>query len=143
MAIHPKLHPHSPHRANLTPQQAHAISTWTEQATESLEALSISANPENGATSAAANATPRQASEHLLIPIDDRQSPNAGVSARVRPATGTARVEAQRVVPSAYRRREPAGDSLKNREAILKGKEGSRRRQRWENGSCFAKFSQK
>lgn len=26
-------------------------------------------------------------------------------------------------------------DSLKRREALLKGKEGSRRRQRWENGS--------
>jgi hypothetical protein len=27
-------------------------------------------------------------------------------------------------------------DSLKNRQALLKGKEGSRRRQRWENGKC-------
>lgn len=27
-------------------------------------------------------------------------------------------------------------DSLKRREALLKGKEGSRRRQRWENGAC-------
>ena len=35
----------------------------------------------------------------------------------------------------AYKRREPLiRDSLKRREALLKGKEGSRRRQRWENG---------
>ena len=28
-------------------------------------------------------------------------------------------------------------DSMKRREALLKGKEGSRRRQRWENGGFF------
>ena len=34
-----------------------------------------------------------------------------------------------------YKRKEPLRrDSLKRREALLKGKEGSRRRQRWENG---------
>jgi hypothetical protein len=33
------------------------------------------------------------------------------------------------------KRKEPLRrDSLKRREALLKGKEGSRRRQRWENG---------
>jgi hypothetical protein len=36
---------------------------------------------------------------------------------------------------TAYKRKEPLRrDSLKRREALLKGKEGSRRRQRWENG---------
>lgn len=37
---------------------------------------------------------------------------------------------------AAYKaRREPLRrDSMKRREALLKGKEGSRRRQRWENG---------
>ena len=32
--------------------------------------------------------------------------------------------------PSELRRR----DSMKRRDAVLKGREGSRRRQRWENG---------
>ncbi|TKA50820.1 hypothetical protein B0A49_12736, partial [Cryomyces minteri] len=37
-------------------------------------------------------------------------------------------------VHTVYKRREPIRrDSLKRREALLKGKEGSRRRQRWEN----------
>lgn len=136
MAIHPKLHPHSPHQANLTTQQAHAISSWTEQATESLESLSISGTHENSTAGGAANVTPRQTSAPLLIPIDDEQLPNAGVAARVRPAT---KVETQRVIPSAYGRRETLHrDSLKRRDALLKGKEGSRRRQRWENGSCFS-----
>ena len=38
-----------------------------------------------------------------------------------------------------YKRKEPLRrDSLKRREALLKGKEGSRRRQRWENGTCLS-----
>ena len=38
------------------------------------------------------------------------------------------------VVQSGYKRREPIRrDSLKRREALLKGKEGSRQRRRWEN----------
>ncbi|KAF3480788.1 uncharacterized protein GIQ15_06135 [Arthroderma uncinatum] len=45
------------------------------------------------------------------------------------------RVDDAAVEPSStYRRREPLRrDSLKRRESLLKGKEGSRRRQRWEN----------
>jgi hypothetical protein len=39
--------------------------------------------------------------------------------------------------PAYKPRKEPLRrDSLKRREALLKGKEGSRRRQRWENGKC-------
>lgn len=132
MAIHPQLHPQSSQQNNLTPQQAHAISTWTEQATESLESLNIS---ENATASGTVNVAPRQASVPLLIPIDDQHHPNAS-SARVRPAAGAARVETQRIIPPAYGRRDSLHrDSLKRREALLKGKEGSRRRQRWENGS--------
>lgn len=38
--------------------------------------------------------------------------------------------------PSGYVRRRPSDrDSLRRREALLKGKEGSRRRQKWENGA--------
>ncbi|KAK2760330.1 hypothetical protein FQN54_002398 [Arachnomyces sp. PD_36] len=130
MAIHPKLHQHSAQQGSLTPQQAHAISTWTEQATESLESLDISAD--NAATAGTVNVAPRQAAP-LLIPIDDHH-PNPSVSVRVRPAAGVVATETKRIIPSAYGRREPLHrDSLKRREALLKGKEGSRRRQRWEN----------
>jgi CHASE1-domain containing sensor protein len=39
-----------------------------------------------------------------------------------------------------YPRNEPMRpDSLKRREALLKGKEGSRQRRRWENGRYFNK----
>lgn len=45
--------------------------------------------------------------------------------------------------PSGYVRRRSDGeprrrDSMKRREALLKGKEGSRRRQKWENGTSIA-----
>ena len=44
----------------------------------------------------------------------------------------------RKTVHTVYKRREPIRrDSLKRREALLKGKEGSRRRQRWENGSVY------
>lgn len=42
----------------------------------------------------------------------------------------------ERSKPAYKPRKEPLRrDSLKRRDALLKGKEGSRRRQRWENGS--------
>lgn len=41
-----------------------------------------------------------------------------------------------------YKIKEPLRrDSQKRREALLKGKEGSRRRQRWENGELFLSAS--
>jgi hypothetical protein len=44
--------------------------------------------------------------------------------------------DAQTSKPDYKPRKEPLRrDSLKRRDALLKGKEGSRRRQRWENGS--------
>ena len=138
MAIHPKLHPHAAHQGTLTPQQAHSISTWTEQATESLQAINISSpTPDRVSTSGAVNVAPRQASVPLLIPIDDQFHPSGSATApRARPVAGATKVEPQRVVPGSYGRREPLHrDSMKRREALLKGKEGSRRRQRWENGS--------
>jgi hypothetical protein len=47
-----------------------------------------------------------------------------------------AEVEALKAVKA---RKEPLRrDSMKRREALLKGKEGSRRRQRWENGMSIA-----
>ena len=88
------------------------IEAWTEQAVESLNAISL-ASPE----------VARGSSASIAIDLDEntisKQEQNAGT------------------LPPAYRpRREPLRrDSLKRREALLKGKEGSRRRTRWENGS--------
>lgn len=67
------------------------------------------------------------ATVNLQIPLDD---------------VSTLAASGQRPIPTAaakeggyYKRKEPVRrDSLKRREALLKGKEGSRRRLRWENG---------
>ncbi|KAF2002305.1 hypothetical protein P154DRAFT_521119 [Amniculicola lignicola CBS 123094] len=61
----------------------------------------------------------------LQIPLDDT------VQAGAHPAVATGSKETSTVF---YRHKEPARrDSMKRREAMAKGKEGSRRRQRWEN----------
>ncbi|KAK2739593.1 hypothetical protein FQN57_006555 [Myotisia sp. PD_48] len=120
MAIHPTLSP-GPNQGHLTPQQTVEITAWSEQAVES---LSLTSSP-----------IPYRTATPLTIPLDDeptrpndttvpRNSRTARVSA---PATTTA-------TTTVYRRTEPIRrDSLKRRESLLKGKEGSRRRQRWEN----------
>lgn len=103
MAIYPTY-------AQNNPPQPISIEAWTEQATQSLDALSLSAP-----------STVRGTSASFAIPLDEH----------------TAQDQAAEDSRPAYRsRREPfRRDSLKRREALLKGKEGSRRRQRWENGS--------
>ena len=150
MAIHPKLspaaswspRPRRPRRprpqenANLTPQQASEISAWTEQAAESLENLHLSSvrnQDEPTSPSPACRSSPA-----LTIPLDVdhhvERTPTPLRSKHARIAEVEAHVqETARVI---YRRREPLRrDSLKRREALLMGKEGSRRRQRWENGT--------
>ncbi|KAJ5604970.1 hypothetical protein N7510_010124 [Penicillium lagena] len=131
MAIHPGVPSSSP---RLAPHQARAISAWTEQAAASLQGLTLS---ESAPTTdgPAPNATPtrsslRGASIGLSIPLDDQpQATGSPQRVKVVPASGTP------PAPSvSFRRREPLRrDSLKRREAMLKGKDGSRRRQRWEN----------
>lgn len=106
--------PSSPSQA--APPQPIDIEAWTEQATVALGAVTIS--------------TPgdyiQGTSVTLAIPLDEHDAPPA--TARPVPA-GTAATEG-----GYYRRKEVLRrDSLKRREAVLKGKEGSRRRQRWEN----------
>ena len=90
------------------------IEAWTEQATAAMGSVAISAPaPVVQGTSVVFD-----------IPLDEHDAP-----ARPAPAT-TAQVH------TVYKRKEPIRrDSLKRREALLKGKEGSRRRQRWENGT--------
>ena len=110
MAIFPNasayLHPHA------APTQPTNVEAWTEQAMHSLGAVSL-ASP-GGACGT---------STSLAIDLDENAGSKQGPNVEN--------------VPSAYRpRREPLRrDSLKRREALLKGKEGSRRRTRWENGS--------
>ncbi|KAJ5273559.1 Single-stranded nucleic acid binding R3H [Penicillium angulare] len=129
MAIHPRLRPQAS-QASLSPQQTMAISAWTEQATASLQDLSLS-------ESAPANmpvqpSTPtcsslRGVTVPLSIPLDDEPPVAPSAQAKV---TG----EPRSTPTVSFRRRAPLRqDSLKSREALLKGKDGSRRRQRWEN----------
>ncbi|KAJ5929619.1 hypothetical protein N7454_006569 [Penicillium verhagenii] len=130
MAIHPRLRPHGS-QGSLSPQHTLAISAWTEQAAASLQDLSLSeSRPTNGL--AATTPTPsglRGASVSLAIPLDD-EPPSPSPQAKV--ANPTA--ESRPTPTVSFRRREPLRkDGMKRREAMLKGKDGSRRRQRWEN----------
>ncbi|KAL8674821.1 MAG: hypothetical protein Q9168_000802 [Polycauliona sp. 1 TL-2023] len=88
------------------------IEAWTEQATESINAISLlSSTPVRGT------------SLSLAIPLDEQAAKRTN-----------GEQHAQDLSTDNRPRREPLRrDSLKRREALLKGKEGSRRRQRWEN----------
>lgn len=86
------------------------IEAWTEQATAAMSSVAIAAPGEvRGATAVT-----------LAIPLDDDDAI----------ATGG---PVQRV--GAAKRKAPLRrDSMNRREALLKGREGSRQRRRWENG---------
>ena len=89
------------------------IETWTEQAAQSLTGLTLGSLD-------VARGTPVS----LAIDLDEHGERQAGKS-------GDGSMPAYRPRRELVRR-----DSLVRREALLKGKEGSRRRTRWENGSC-------
>lgn len=96
----------------LTPEQR--VEAWTvDQVADALDGTAISSVP-----------SPRRARTVTLdIPLDDEEA--------IRDESPPRRTEA---VHTVYKRREPIRrDSLNRRETLLKGKEGSRRRQRWEN----------
>lgn len=96
------------------------IETWTEEATAALTTVTISA-PEAVATAVVTSA-------ELEIPLDDAPT---SVRFSERPAVASTAAKQG----GNYKRQELVRrDSLKRREALLKGKEGSRRRTRWENG---------
>jgi len=104
------------------PQQAAApqpidIETWTEQATAAMGSVTISAPGEVvGATAVT-----------LAIPLDDDALATGGA---VQPVGAAAAAKEGGL----YRRKAPLRrDSMDRREALLKGKEGSRQRRRWEN----------
>ena len=135
MAIHPRL-PSQQSQGDLSPHQTIAISAWTEQAAASLQHLSLSErNPlRDSMPSTPARSTLRGADEYISIPLDDAPPTTATGSLRVK-VVGPASGETCPAPTVSFRRREPLRrDSLKRREALLRGKDGSRRRQRWENG---------
>lgn len=119
MAIHPKANAYAQNEApNASQPHPINIEAWTEEATQSLGAVSL-LSPGAVLGSSAPLAI------DLDEPIHRTQGGTVGAARRADDA------------PSDHRsRREPLRrDSLKRREALLKGKEGSRRRTRWENGS--------
>lgn len=128
MAIHPIVRNERPAASNLTQQD---ISAWTEQAAASLQILDISE------TVAQVEVTDgiRGTSTALSIPLDGPIPASVKPVSHVKIVSKSTDETTAAVSSSTYRRREPLRrDSLKRREALLKGKEGSRRRQRWENG---------
>lgn len=129
MAIHPSVRDERPAASNLTQQD---ISAWTEQAAASLQLLDIS---DSIAQVEVTNGV-RGTATSLSIPLDGPIAASVKPSvSRVKIVSKSADETTAAVLSTAYRRREPLRrDSLKRREALLKGKEGSRRRQRWENG---------
>ncbi|KAG9556062.1 hypothetical protein KCU97_g18678, partial [Aureobasidium melanogenum] len=88
------------------------IEAWTvEQAAEALQATTIS--------------TPTPPRPHPSVTIEIPLDENALAAAN---AMATAKPRSKQEVHTVYKRREPVRrDSLKRREALLKGKEGSRR----------------
>lgn len=95
------------------------VEAWTEQATAAMGAVAISMPGE------AAGAT----TVTLAIPLDDHDSMGGGGPVQPVGASAAAKEGGY------YKRKEPMRrDSMKRREALLKGKEGSRQRRRWENG---------
>ena len=111
MAIYPKL--------GAVAQSYPSIEAWTEQVIPSISPSSpdvIRGKKTSFGIPLDEHHVPKQAGEEGLATHDD------GSSTPYRPHYEPLR-----------------RDSLKLREALLKGKEGSRRRQRWENGSCQRK----
>jgi len=123
MAIHPELESAQASNNGITPVD---IEAWTEDAVQAMATVAIS-SPSPGI---------RGTSVTLDIPLDEHPV------ATSKPSDDEADGEAARKLRPGYqRRREPIRrDSLKRREALLKGKEGSRRRQRWENGALHGLF---
>ncbi|KJX93756.1 hypothetical protein TI39_contig4262g00009 [Zymoseptoria brevis] len=110
MAIFPELHPE--------PSSIERVDAWAvTQLADALSGTAITSPP------------PRQARTVTIeIPLDERE-PIQDESTRLR-----LRAARPEPVHTVYKRSEPIRrDSLKRRESLLKGKEGSRRRQRWEN----------
>jgi len=97
------------------------VEAWTEETIETLRTVRISS---------VISSSPRtaRASAPLEISLDQ-------VNAVVHSDNGVGAETSATARTTYVRRCEPLRrDSMKSREALLKGKEGSRRRQKWENG---------
>lgn len=123
--------------AALTPTQAQEIAVWTENAADALELLSLSP----GATQRLSSV--RASSDPLSIPLDGNPTPSPSrrhnrVDIKSSPNPSRYAIvddkDDEEVAPRLAKRQPLRRDSLNRREALLKGKEGSRRRQKWENG---------
>lgn len=101
------------------------VQPWTEQVAETPQSSKLSTK------------SPRATSVRLSIPLDPTATvatPKAALHDNVRPRTPTQ----GHVHTSNGKRTLVRRDSLERREALLKGKEGSRQRRRWENGKFTA-----
>ncbi|KAL7900222.1 R3H-associated N-terminal domain-containing protein [Trichoderma sp. SZMC 28014] len=101
--------------ATAAPNSAIDIEAWTISALQSLSVSPIA----------------RGTGSPLTIPLDALATPSKRSISRQQVTIVTSSTEAALVTP--LRRPPSARDSQKRREAILKGKEGSRQRRRWEN----------
>ncbi|UKZ66469.1 uncharacterized protein TrAtP1_007642 [Trichoderma atroviride] len=101
--------------ATATSNAAIDIEAWTISALQSLSVSPIA----------------RATGSPLTIPLDALQAPSKRSISRQQVTIVASSAEAALVTP--LRRPPSARDSQKRREAILKGKEGSRQRRRWEN----------
>jgi hypothetical protein len=101
------------------------VQAWTEQAADALQSVNLSTK------------SPRGNPVRLSIPLDQNAmvtSPKPTRFDNPRP-----RIPTQSQVHTSYGKRTLVRrDSLERREALLKGKEGSRQRRRWENGKSVA-----
>jgi hypothetical protein len=108
MAIVPIMNPTTATPSNV--EAAANVQAWTKQAADALQSVNLSSK------------SPRGTSVKLSIPLD----PSSSV------ITSRAPVHDNVGKRTLIRR-----DSLDRREALLKGKEGSRQRRRWENGKSI------
>lgn len=121
MAISPK--PHTQPTTTMPPSMAHArVEAWTvSQAADALAATTL--------TTSSPRAPIRGMGVTIDIPLDDPPPSSSPPPQRLSSVS-----KPTDAVHTVYKRRTPVRrDSQRRRDALLMGKEGSRRRQRWEN----------
>ena len=133
MTIVPVMLNAVPPPPSLDHERAASIEAWTEQATEALRSVSL--NP--AATPAQQRILRPGTSVRLSIPPGGTRRPTTTLSDSDNESASALTRRQRTTTNNAYGRQVPIRrDSLKSREALLKGKEGSRQRRRWENGRC-------
>ena len=94
------------------------VAAWTQHAIQAMKGMSLHSDPSRPAQGTAVE---------LQIPLDGEHG---------KPAANGEGITAGQAVREGYvlRRKSSQRDSMRRRDALLKGKEGSRQRRRWENG---------